>query len=223
MGYKRAMANDTGLERLVFFSDAVVAIAITLLVLEIKLPPLPEEATEAALRAALGHTLPHVLAYVSTFLLIGILWIGHHVKFRSVQHYDGKLLWLNLFFLMGVGFLPFTSGLSAEHHGPTAWQLHTGTLAFTSAASLALWAYALKAGLVDPALPADARRRGLVNTALIVGVFVLSGALSCVSMTLAHNAMWLALAPALFGRVKRAAELPPEPLTALAPEPVEPG
>ncbi|MBK7916581.1 MAG: DUF1211 domain-containing protein [Chloroflexi bacterium] len=90
-----------------FFSDAVFAIAITLLALEIRLPPLPETATNVQLLAALGALWPRYLSYIISFLAIGMMWLSHHRAFRHVHRYSDRLILLNILFLLLIGFLPF--------------------------------------------------------------------------------------------------------------------
>lgn len=102
---------DHALERLVFFSDAVFAIVITLLVLEIHVPELGAGATERQWLQALFDLLPHFGAFALSFLVIGALWMNHHSLFAMLQHYDSKLLWPNLLLLLTVAFLPFTTSL----------------------------------------------------------------------------------------------------------------
>jgi uncharacterized membrane protein len=85
------------------FSDGVFAIAITLLVLEIKIDP----ADYGRLGRALADEWPAYLAYVTSFLTIGSLWIAHHRLFNHLRYVDPVLLRLNLLLLMAVSFLPF--------------------------------------------------------------------------------------------------------------------
>ncbi|MCA9908698.1 MAG: DUF1211 domain-containing protein, partial [Anaerolineae bacterium] len=98
--------NRLGLERLIFFSDAVFAIAITLLALEIRLPPSTEEAlSDQALLDALLALGPRYLAYALSFWIIGAFWIAHHRRYRTINRYDGRLLQLNLLLLMVLAFV----------------------------------------------------------------------------------------------------------------------
>lgn len=106
--------DETGLERIIFFSDAVFAIAITLLALEIRLPSLPAQATNAQLLAALGALGPRYLSYAISFLVIGLLWLGHHRAFRHVHQYSNRLIFLNILFLLVIGFLPFPTVVIGE-------------------------------------------------------------------------------------------------------------
>jgi uncharacterized membrane protein len=92
------------------FSDGVFAIAITLLVLEIRVEP----ADYHDLRHALLHEWPAYLAYVTSFLTVGSLWIAHHALFVRLRYVDPVLLRINLLLLMVVAFLPFPTGVLAQ-------------------------------------------------------------------------------------------------------------
>jgi uncharacterized membrane protein len=96
--------------RLEAFSDGVLAIAITLLVLEIHVDP---AALEHPWRA-LADQWPSYLAYVTSFLTIGGVWLAHHALFERLHLIDPTLMRLNLMLLMAVSFLPFPTGLMAE-------------------------------------------------------------------------------------------------------------
>src|SRR6516225_10920005 len=95
--------------RLVAFSDAVFAVAVTLLVLEIR-PP----ADYTKLLHGLGALWPSYLAYALTFLFIGQVWANHHVMFDHIRAADRVILLLNTLLLMMVAFLPFTTSVLAE-------------------------------------------------------------------------------------------------------------
>jgi uncharacterized membrane protein len=97
--------------RLEAFSDGVFAIAITLLVLEIQVP----KGRGADLWHALGEQWPSYAGFVVSFITIGIIWVNHHGLFDSVKQVDRPLLFLNLFLLMSVAFIPFTTALMAEY------------------------------------------------------------------------------------------------------------
>jgi uncharacterized membrane protein len=99
---------DTG--RVEAFSDGVFAIAITLLVLEIKVDP----SDYGDLRHALLHEWPAYFAYVTSFLTVGSLWIAHHALFVRLRYVDPVLLRINLLLLMVVAFLPFPTGVLAQ-------------------------------------------------------------------------------------------------------------
>jgi uncharacterized membrane protein len=95
------------------FSDGVMAIAITLLVLELKVPP----AADGQLLKALGDRWPSYVAYVAAFLTIGIIWLNHHTLLSKIARFDGRLHWLNLLLLFAVATIPFPTSLIADYVG----------------------------------------------------------------------------------------------------------
>ncbi len=104
-----------GLERLIFFSDAVFAIAITLLVLDIKIPEIPDDLAVADLPGRVAEVGPNILAYFISFMIISTFWVVHHGTFAYIRRYDHRLLWLNLYLLLFVAFLPFPAGILARY------------------------------------------------------------------------------------------------------------
>ncbi len=98
--------------RLEAFSDGVIAIAITLLVLYIRVPV-------ASGRVSLAHQLgaqwPSYAAYLTSFLTIGIIWINHHAMFRRLRAVDHTIMMLNMLLLLTIGVLPFTTALVAAY------------------------------------------------------------------------------------------------------------
>jgi len=99
--------TDHALERLVFFSDAVFAIAITLLVIEIHAPHLDHHATVAEQWRALGALWPSFFGYLVSFMVIGLFWMGHHRAFALASTYSPRVLWWNLMLLAVIAFMPF--------------------------------------------------------------------------------------------------------------------
>jgi uncharacterized membrane protein len=106
------------LERIVLFSDAVFAIAITLLVIEIKIPEIHEDVSDKALLHSLGHLIPKFVGFLVSFMLIALFWNVHHRMFGFVTSYDRKLKVLNLVFLFFVALMPFSTGFYSEYAGP---------------------------------------------------------------------------------------------------------
>jgi uncharacterized membrane protein len=98
--------------RLEAFSDGVIAIAITLLVLNIHVPP-PH--APRGLATELGEQWPSYAAYLTSFLTIGVIWINHHAMIRRLETVDHAIMTLNLLLLLTIGVLPFTTALAAEY------------------------------------------------------------------------------------------------------------
>lgn len=111
------LKKEFQLERLILFSDAVFAIAITLLVIEIKVPEI-EDPTDKILLQSLGHLIPKLIGFIISFIFIGLYWTIHHRMFGFVTSYDKKLLVLNLFFLFFIALLPFSTGFYSEYAAP---------------------------------------------------------------------------------------------------------
>ena len=127
--------------RLEAFSDGVFAIAITLLVLEIKVP------TGEALALGLLHLWPSYLAYAISFIVIGAIWINHHAMFGWIVRADQKLLLLNTLHLMFIAFLPFPTAVLAEAFHTRSGQdvataFYAGTLTIIGVLVTAMWWYA---------------------------------------------------------------------------------
>jgi uncharacterized membrane protein len=110
-------SGDLALDRLVFFSDAVFAIAVTLLVLDIRVPSLPREVSVADSWAAFADLTPSFFAFALSFLVIGRFWMGHHERFRSLRHFDQRLMWPNMLYLMAIAFMPFATAFLGRNLG----------------------------------------------------------------------------------------------------------
>lgn len=95
--------------RLEAFSDGVIAIVLTIMVLELKIP-------HSADISSLQPILPAYLSYVLSFIYIGIYWNNHHHLFQAVQHINGRILWANLHLLFWLSIVPFMTGWMGENH-----------------------------------------------------------------------------------------------------------
>jgi uncharacterized membrane protein len=138
--------SPSDVERIAFFSDAVFAIAITLLVVELAVPKGPASELGDALRD-LG---PKLFAFVLSFLVIGQFWMAHHRVFRHVRRYDLGLVWLNLLYLLGVAFLPFPTALLGSYFESRLVGVFYGMSLFVpSALGALLWFYADRRRLVE--------------------------------------------------------------------------
>ncbi len=137
-------------DRVVLFSDAVFAIAITLLVIEIKIP------THAVVGAhglggALAEMIPLFIGYLVSFLVIALFWVGHMKTWKYVTSVTSGMAWLNIFELLFVALMPFTTGMYSEYFGNNlAFSLYCLNLV-----GIALFSYWLRSVVI--------RREGLVE------------------------------------------------------------
>jgi uncharacterized membrane protein len=127
--------------RIEAFTDGVFAVAITLLILEVKVPVLEGEG--GSLWSALVPLWPKLLAYAVSFGIIGIFWVGHHIMFHYIKRSNRVLLWLNTLLLMFISAIPFAAALIGEHrHEPVAVAGYGILLAFAGLIYLVIWLYA---------------------------------------------------------------------------------
>ena len=100
--------------RLEAFSDGVFAIAITLLILNVKIPQ-ANEVPEHVLHHVFKSAIPKLIGFGFSFLVIGVFWVSHHRIFAFAKIIDSNLLWMNIVYLMFVAVIPFPAGLLAEN------------------------------------------------------------------------------------------------------------
>lgn len=163
------------LERLILFSDAVFAIAITLLAIEIKVPELSHHGiSETALLHALAQLVPKFVGFLVSFFLVGLYWTIHHRMFGFVVAYTPKLAWLNLGFLLSIVLMPFSTGLFGEYSRPGSMDLKTPLIVYDANICLTgimnywLWSYLARpenevaAGFPNRAFVQFAKTRALV-------------------------------------------------------------
>lgn len=135
--YRRLLGRGTNPDRVAYYSDAVYAIAMTLLVLDLRIP---EGATSAI--EVLQTEYPSYLAFALSFLIIGYSWIAHHRRFKFVTGYDTGLLIINLIVLFFVVSLPFpTSLISSFAPETSAVIVYAAAVALLQLSELVEWIY----------------------------------------------------------------------------------
>ena len=146
--------SELQFERIVFFSDAVFAIAITLLIIEIKVPHIDHAAPDREYWLALVKLIPNFFGYFFSFFVIGAYWVGHHRIYGHIVRWDYGLIWRNVLFLMAIAFMPFSTAFFTESFPPRFVPLTLYAVTFAAAGLLELWQwrYAVKKGLVDAEL-----------------------------------------------------------------------
>jgi TMEM175 potassium channel family protein len=184
--------REMAFERLIFFSDAVFAIAITLLALDIRLPVLPPNATDAQVLHQLAALSPKYYSFGLSFLAIGLYWLGHHRMFHSIARFDPLLLLLNLWLLLCIAFIPFPASVIGDSTGRTASVFYALTLAITGLVSGGMWLYASAGGrLLASELDRSLLRLSLVRSFLAPTCFLLSAAMALWNPALARILWYL--------------------------------
>jgi len=199
-----------GFERLVFFSDAVFAIAITLLALELHLPdPTGPVTTDQFAQLLLGDMLPKYLGFVVSFVVIGVYWVLHHRDFTYyIRRYDQRLIWLNLLMLMTICFLPFSTSVQNAYGGqPLTVAFYATSVAAVGIVHTLMWLYAsAHHRLIDPSLSPQFIRTYTLRSLAVPAVFLLSIGLVPIHPDLARFS-WLLLIPLTI--IRRRAAVPP--------------
>ncbi len=187
--YHRFAGSSLG--RLAALSDGVFAVAMTLLVLDLKVP---HAGSEHALRHALRHEIaPHLLPYAMSFLTLGIFWVGQQTQLESFTRSTRALTWIHLSFLLAVTVMPFSTALLAED---TTYQLSMAVywlnlfaLGFVLFVSLR---YADRAGLMSEETTAD-MRAALKRRIVVYQCLYALAALTCLANTYLAIGLLIAL------------------------------
>jgi uncharacterized membrane protein len=138
-----------GTSRVETFSDGVISIIITIMVLTIKIPDITKHESAWAARHELQHLLPYVITYAFSFMMIGIFWINHHHMFHLLEKTDESLLAQNLLFLFWMSLIPLaTAMVSANPTFPESAALYGCTMLLTTISFAAMRVYTLKKNLV---------------------------------------------------------------------------
>ncbi len=186
-----ASAVRRDVDRVVAFSDGVFAIAITLLVLSIDIPKVPDDKLGDVLR----DLLPQLGTYALSFLVIGVYWMAHHRVFRSVNRVDRRLLWINLVLLGFIALLPFPTEVLGKYGNTTLGTVtYAAAICAVGATATVVWWYINHAGLTAPLTP-DLVRLGTLRSAIPPTVFALSIPIAFVNVDLAKW-FWVAIWPA---------------------------
>lgn len=167
-------AGNLEYDRVLFFSDAVFAIAITLLAVNIHVPSLPASLINAG--AQLRAAEPRILGFAISFAVIGLYWMAHHTTFRHIKALDHTLILINLLFLGIIAFLPYpTALLSATSTAQApAVIFYAVCVSIAGLTQAAIWLYANRAGLVSATVPPVLRRYFAVRMFRTPVVFGLS-------------------------------------------------
>jgi len=180
--------RERALDRIGAFSDGVMAVAITLLVLNIEVPTLDHG---QRLGDALVDLLPSLGAFVLAFALVGRFWVIHHNLFETLERFDGQMMVLNLLFLALIALMPFGMDLVDSYPDTSiAIAAFAAILSLTSLTHWTMTTYALRSDFVHEQRVRDTRR-GRVISLGVPAVFLLSVPVAFAS-PLAAELMWAA-------------------------------
>ena len=175
--------------RIEALSDAVFGVALTLLVLEIRLPE-AQLHTTSEFASQLFSVAPKLFAYVLTFITVGQYWIVHRQMMDLIVRFDLRVLWLNFIFLFFISLLPFPTSFMTRV-GWLPWAVYAMNFVLLGVTKTAIWRYAFTHGMVDrrvtPNLAHFLTMRGLVGPA----VFLLSIPVALLNSSLAAFALLL--------------------------------
>ncbi len=191
--------------RIEALTDGVFAIAMTLLILEIKVPVV-EHSMLHELPRRLFELWPKYISYVISFVMLGVYWIGHHNQFHVIRRSDRTLLWINILFLMVISFLPFSTALLGEYATERiATEIYGINLIVIGLLLYWHWRHATKKHrLVDPEL--DARVIATATRRILMGPVVFLIAIGISFVNVAASLTIFLLAPLLFilpGKIDR--------------------
>jgi uncharacterized membrane protein len=185
------------LDRVVAFSDAIFAIAATLLVLSIQFPQdLKAPNLDSKLWDEYQDVLPQVLAYALSFFVIGRYWLAHHRMFKLIRRIDGRFIALNLIMLGFIALLPFPTEVFGNYATDRpAFIVYAAGVAATGIASTVVWWYATDGNrLIDPSTPREWVIHSQLRGLSIPIVFLVSIPISFASVTAAQIS-WALLVP----------------------------
>ncbi len=187
------------LQRLLSFSDGVIAIAITILVLRIDLPITLDKST---LMPTLVQLLPQLEMYVISFIVIAYYWMGHHNIFMHMSRVDGPLMWLNILFLMMVCLLPLSTDLVGTYQSVLTMTIYFSNLCLSGILQAAIWFYGRRLGFID----CDPRFVRFMAAKVITAPLLFLAAIPIARWNLSVSAnMWvlIAVAPFLYRKIFR--------------------
>jgi len=164
------------INRLESFSDGVIAIVITLMIFQIKIPTVAENATSAEIWNSWLTMLPSLIAYTLSFVMVGVLWVNHHQFFHQLKNIDRHLLWYNLHLLFWMCIIPIPTAFLGQHfQKPEATAFYGFTMFMTAVAFALMREYVHKSEhlLIDNL--SDALRKKLRRKLLMtVGLYFIS-------------------------------------------------
>lgn len=169
--------------RLEALADGLFAIVMTLLVLELSVPAIAERSVDGELLRKVLELWPKILIYMLSFLVLGSLWIHHHVTFSYITRSNGKLAWINIFLLMFVALVPFSTSLLGEYsHSRVAAAVFGLNILLIMIIALLSWMYIVGNNtLVDRAIDIEVAIRRRIMILVGVSAYTIGIGISFIS------------------------------------------
>jgi uncharacterized membrane protein len=189
----REPKTDRDVGRFNAFTDGVMVVSMTLLILNVQLPDTVKNLDGLGLLRALGDIWPNYVGYVLSFLVIAQYWMGYTDYFGDLRKVDNGFVWLTILLLLVVGFVPFVTAMLSRNGGWLSTALYALAMMLISTLLIAMSFYARRKGLIEAQFPDDPWWREVAPWLQIVFVFALSIAVALWNPQLAKF-VWLLLA-----------------------------
>ena len=179
-------------DRLSMFSDGVIAIIITLMILGIELPKIDKNATSQQIWSELSTMVPSLIAYIISFFSLAIFWANHHNFFHMIKHIDRGLMWLNMNLLFLLSLIPLPTAFLAQHfQNPIGVMLYSISMFLCNAQFGIVFYYAKRQGLFIDKFNMERGNQ-------IIRLIVYACTLWLVSIPVAYVSVYLSFAIYLF-------------------------
>jgi uncharacterized membrane protein len=194
--FSRFGQGELRLSRIEAFTDGVFAIIVTILVLELKVPPLHDQRSVSELATRLIELVPQFLSWLISFVIVCKFWLNHHHIFGLARHANYSLVWLNVIFLMCQSFIPFPTALMGEHpSNPLAVSFFGCVMAINTVAFIAMHRYILR-HLIKPELAGVQDPHIILKSFIGVSSYLIGAAVAWISVDAAFGIY--ALTPLFF-------------------------
>lgn len=186
--------NNISTSRLEAFSDGVIAIIITIMVFELKFPPLSDE---ISLWNEMNGLLPRFISYVISFVMIAIIWVNHHQLFHQINRTDRRFLWLNIHLLFWMTLIPFvTNFIGANPALSYAWMIYSLVFFMNAVSFTLLRSYTIRYKLLHKTISMFAHKKVLRKNQIAMLIYLSSALLCFISVYL--SLVLLLIVPAMY-------------------------
>ncbi len=160
--FKKITKIVEGTDRIGNFSDSIFGFSMTLLVMDITIPPLDNPSNKAIIEVLI-HQSPKFISFLFSFLVVAIIWVNHHHFFHNFKRVDWKLLWYNVAVLFWVIMIPFTTGFIGDHpFQPIVVAIYAVVMFFVVFHFMLMVRYVFfKSALLEMSIPLDQRKKEL--------------------------------------------------------------